>query len=261
MKINENKLKSRLHKYNAYDAEYRGVSLQYDFQSPELDKIYELNKLYKFGDPTQLSTLCNIMHYVFDLLNQDREPQQRPLLRQNFSSLTIYDEVKSCKNRFSCWSHALYLTECLLALGVPARMIRCRSGLVFDRDCHCVTVAYCSEYKKYVMLDSANDVVLYSYSGIPLNLSEFRQYVSLEKRIFYIQKSHGQKASYLKYWIKNLLIFQSYEIQRYGNELNTLYNTTNRNIFLLPLNLDIKKVHLYANKNYPTLITRNEKEF
>lgn len=234
--------------------------LKYEFDSPELKMLCKKHHLERFGKKTQLATMSEIMHFVFESLSEGDDGGKMLIVTQ-FSSLTI-DKIKENSNRkLSCWVYSLYLTECFLSIGIPARMIRCLSGLKFDNECHCVVVAYCDEYKKNVLFDVANNTVYYSYTGEPLSLPEFRDYIINKKRIFYIQKGNHDKESLINYWVKNLSIFQSYEIQRYGNELGLPYIEKNRILYLLPQNLKASRKWIHSVYGLSVVVTRNQKAF
>lgn len=253
------KLYKRLNEYSKYNNEHTDIKLQYEFNSPELSFLCDKYDFKSFGEKSLLATMSDIMHFVFKSLSISEK--KKIIEIKYFSSLTIDDLREKNKERFSCWVYALYLTECFLSLGIQARMIRCFSGLPFDNDCHCVVVAYCDEYKKNVLFDVANNTVYYSYFGEPLSLKEFRDCIITGERIFYIQERRNDKESLINYWVKNLLIFQSYEIQRYGNELGFQYNNTNRVIFLLPHNLNISRKWLASICDYKAVVTRNQDVF
>ncbi len=257
--LSETRNRRRLNEYKAYDLSFHGIDKKFIFDAPELAQIYKVNFLDTFGDPKRLSVMCKIMHYVFNLLNQN--DKDKKICLQQFSALTIYNDIKQHKLNLSCWVYATYLTECFLSMGIKARMIRCFSGKKYETECHCVVVAYCEEYKKNVLFDPANDTLLYSYQGIPLNLGELRRHIIENKRIFFISTEPKGKNNLLKYWIKDLMIFQSYEIQQYGNELGLSINRINRIIYLVPQKFHVNQHALYFVPRYPVVITRNESEF
>ena len=256
-RLSEDKCLKRLKKYSDYNENSYGININYELNSTELINLCERINLKQFGIKESFHTMCDIMHYVYERLYcPDIRAKTTRLTR--FSANTVLDMIERKKIRLSCWVYSQVLTECFLALGIPARMVRCLSGLLFDNDCHCVTVAYCDEYKKYVLFDVANNTIYYSYKGYPLSLGEFREHILSDNRILVIQAKPGNKQGLIKYWIKNLMIFQNFEIQQYGNELNI---SNNRSIYLYPAKLRIQKMTIPINTNYQPVFVRNSEEF
>ena len=253
----EKYLLKRLKKYRYYTQESNVVSFTYEFNTTELKNLYQRQGLVQFGNKKTFESMVKVMHSVFDKLYIN-DLQKNTDIITNFASDYIFDMADTKKYRFSCWVYATTLKECFLSLGIPARMIRCLSGLFFDRDCHCVTIAYCEEYKKYVLFDVANNTVYYSSKGIPLSLQELRDCIIDDKRIIVLQSEVGEKQGLIDYWIKNMVLFQCYEKSRYGNELNI---SDNRIVFLAPANLRFYSKPFLANKNYQAILTRCDDEF
>jgi len=250
------RMHKRLEKYELYDEKIEEYQISYDFEAPEFKQIKEANHLDEFDDIRKLKAMSTIMHQV-NLKFHPSEKSAKAITITEFSALSIDDILKDGK-ALSCWVQATYLTEVFLALGIPARMVRCMSGIRGDYECHCVTVAFCEEYKKLVLFDVANDSIYYSEKAVPLDLCEFRDYIVKGKRIYYVQKKNHEKEGLMKYWIKNLMVFQSYEIQRYGNELG---KKENRFILLIPQDFDERWILRKCKWDYPCVISRNQKQF
>ena len=124
MKYDESFLFKRFARYSEYDKDYVGILFEYGYDAKELYDVLEENGLEHFGNKNLLSTMKNIMHYVSKKLYQ-ADGNVKITILKHFSVLTINELIKLNKYKFSCWVYALYLAECFLALGIPARMIRC----------------------------------------------------------------------------------------------------------------------------------------
>ena len=171
MDYEEKFLNKRLVEFSQYGKKTAGITFSYEMRSNDLKVVYLENRLWRFGDKKLLKVMCNVMHYVSSFLSCSDKNISIEYI-QNFSAHTVYEMVMHRKVKLLCWVYAQYLTECFLSMGIPARKVRCFSGIYGDKDCHCVTLAYCEEYKKFVLFDPASNIVLYSYEGIPLDIRE-----------------------------------------------------------------------------------------
>lgn len=253
-------LDKRLKNFSQYGNKEKGITFSYELESKDLKLVYFENCLWRFGDIKLLKVMCSVMHYVSAFLNCSDINASTEYI-QNFSAHTVYEMVMHKKVRLSCWVYAQYLTECFLAMGIPARMVRCFSGIYGDKDCHCVTLAYCEEYKKFVLFDPANNIVLYSYKGVPLDIRELRDMLISGERILFLQKTNEERIKFLYYWKKNLIFFQCYERQKCGNELSRDVRNANRMVILRPKRIGLYAKFMLAGKAYPSVCTMNQDEF
>lgn len=248
---------SRLNKYNKYDEQTHGIKITYDYYSDKFAEVRHCYNLDSYIQRHNFNDMQHIMHNIFDIFNSVKST--KPIMKyRKFSSISLINMIQKENIYISCWGYAQTLTECFLSIGIPARMVRVHSGLFFDNECHCVCVAYCSELKKNILFDVANNIIYYSEKCIPLDLNEFREYVLLNKRIIVLQKKDGEKSGLITYWLKNLLVFQCFEKEGFGNALNP---NNNRVVYLVPEKLNLKRNILLQSECKNCIVTRNNKEF
>lgn len=249
---------SRLNKYRDYNAQTHGIRITYNYQSDEFDEVRKCYNLNSYVKKHSFIDMQHIMHTVFHTLSSEKI--QNPIMQYKaFSSISLYHMTQASDVYVSCWGYAQTLTECFLSIGIPARMVRVHSGLFCDYECHCVCIAYCTELKKNVLFDVANNVIYYSENCIPLDLNEFRESIVYNKRIIVLQSSKNEKAGLISYWLKNLIVFQCFETEKFGNALNA---GDNRVVYLVPENLALGCTNVLLNtKCTKIIITRNNNEF
>ena len=248
---------SRLNKYSSYDEHTHGIKITYNYSSEEFAEVRKCYKLNPYVQRHSFADMQQIMHTVFHTLSSTQV--KKPILQYKaFSSISLYRMKEESDVYVSCWGYAQTLTECFLAVGIPARMVRVHSGLFYDFECHCVCVAYCAELKKNVLFDVANNVIYYSEKCVPLDLNEFREFVTHNKRIIVLQNKKGEKSGLITYWLKNLIVFQCFEREKFGNALN---ESDNRVVYLLPEKLNLQSNILLKTNCTDTIITRNSNEF
>lgn len=129
------------------------------------------------------------------------------------------DEILSHTDKIvNCCNHAIVLNAALLAVGIYSRCIWCKSLDVANLEYHVVNVAYIVQYDKWVMLDSANQVVCFDDKDIPMDLMEIRQAL-IDNKPFRIGDDETKWSSryaairekkYIAYMKKNCFRFSCY---------------------------------------------------
>lgn len=248
---------SRLVKYSNYGLQTHEVKITFNFHSNNFLEVRKCYGLDSYIQRHSFADMQRIMHIVFDALSSSTGKKMF-IPRDGLSSISLCRTIQESNDRIPCWGYALTLTECFLSIGIPARMIRAHSGLPFDHECHCVCVAYCPDLKKDVLFDVANNVIYYSEKCVPLDLNEFRERIINDKRIIVIQKKTGEKDGLIAYWLKNLVVFQCFEEERFGNGIN---NNGNRIVYLIPERLNLNRNVLLKTNCKRVIVTRNNGEF
>ncbi len=176
---------------------------------------------------------------------------------ENVHALAILSEEYN--NYANCYIAATVLLEIFLSLGYVARMVRCLPiDLRYD-ECHCVTIAYINELKKFVAFDPAMGGCYIDNNGYPLNIADIRRYlISNEK--FYIRSIFNiDQDNIRKYLVKNMIRFQVHEKAMYGREISSENDVF---IHLNPMNIPIKtKDYINGNKHVKHIFINNDASF
>ncbi len=181
--------KNLLKKYNNYSCEKipnRIFSDEYEkttsFKLRGIIKKYNLKAIDK--GKNDFFHITNIMKWVADTLKVGfKKEVYMPLESMNTNS--ILDVVLKNNKKANCWMHSIVLTECCLALGFMAKMVRCMPiGDDNIMGCHCVTHVYTKTYDKWVVMDAANSAYYLSEDMIPMNLLELKNSIIEDKKIY-----------------------------------------------------------------------------
>ncbi len=83
----------------------------------------------------------------------------------------------------NCAMLATILTECLLALRIPARAVWLLPFSPYDGDNHVVTEAYAADLARWVMCDPTYGLYVQDEQGTPLHLFEIRERLAKRQRL------------------------------------------------------------------------------
>lgn len=206
----------------------------FTYQSSKSKELTALSRKYRLDrllapPSNEFKSMVRALYWVHENLIRAGDA----VIPDVFNADSILSLTQSGSISSNCWMHAVVLNEVLLSLGFKSRMVRCKSGDIFDPECHCVVIAYSKQYGKWIMLDPANRSYFVNRQAIPLSLSELRHYCICDLP-FYLPKSSAENFAAMKnYWLKNLVVFQCYKHSCFGSENlnNTVYN-------LVPVNCD-----------------------
>lgn len=240
---------------------YNGLLKMFDsFTENEVQFIYEFNDSnYKIlRDSYNLDNICgngasleksiNLMKWLYSILIHD--PNYINQITDN--SLNLIERLNN-KKAINCRAAAIILTECLLAVGIPARSVWLMPFSPYDRDCHVITMAFCKELSKWVMLDATVNSIVMNENGVPLDPLEIREALknmdtllfSNELWFYRINCSYEtQRKGYSTYLAKNTFYFKSYKFNCFGYE--NIKNT--EPVFCIPNGFDYKQQRLIMRK-------------
>lgn len=209
------------------------IDFTYNMSDPRLIQLREKYNLEKIaGTGSDFFKLMRITYWVAKKL----------LFGYNkslsfFHALDVF-ELTEKGFRSNCFVAATILTECFLALNYPARMVRCMPIDIRFNECHCMTIAYLNDEKRFVAFDSAMGGFYQNSFGIPMGISDIRESV-ITQQPFKIRSIF--QSSYIRavesYLSKNLVRFQSHQHTKYGNETENYYDVM---VNLNPITLPIK---------------------
>ena len=202
---------------------------------------YNLDRISGSGD--DFSKSLNVMKWLFSILRHD--PDYHNNSNDNADNLL---EHLNNGGSINCRATAVILTECLLALGIPARTVWLMPMNPYDEDCHVISMAYCKEMGKWVTFDATVNSIVMDEKGHPLDPIEIRTVLenmgtlkfSNELLYYRVKCSHeAQCKGYYSYLAKNMFYFKSYKINCFKYE-SIAYNI----IFCIPDGFD------YDNQNH-----------
>lgn len=136
----------------------------------------------------------------------------------SFDAKYILDMTKKEGMQSNCYMYAVVLNEVYLSMGFHSRMVRCMPIDLEFRDCHCVTEVFSEEYQKWIVFDAANRAYYINKNLTPLNLFELRDHIIRQQTIFVPMMRRSDSEKLMKYFTKNLIRMESFQISRSGSE-------------------------------------------
>lgn len=194
------------------------VEIEYKFQCPEYLRLrdkYALSQFSGAGDWEKIRRLllwvnAHVTH-AGDYDNSD--PQD---------SLSLLDLAFDTGYGINCLAMSILLSECLLAVGVWARVVYMMPCEAEDGDNHVVVEAFVAEWGKWVMVDPTYGSYCINSQGTVLNLCEIRECVgrdekySFSKNLCYNGEAVTDIEDLKEYYAKNLFFFRCSSRQGYG---------------------------------------------
>lgn len=215
--VNYNDYINLLNCFRSYDYNQfiRGFEFTFVLSDKRLAQLREKYALHTLtASMPKFRFMVELMIWVHSKLNGDGA-----CVPPTFFSADYVLSNSSSGLHSNCYMYAVVLTELFLAVGLPARMVRCMPLDIDYNDCHCVVEAFCSDYEKWIIFDPANRAYYINRKALPLNLFELREHIAQQYAVYVPMMSIEMTNSLLKYWAKNLIRFESYKISQYGNEL------------------------------------------
>lgn len=217
------------------------IDFTYDFSDPRLVILREKYNLDKIaGKGSVLTRLTRITFWLAKTLqfgtSQDTD---------SFHALEVLEKTKR-NYKSNCFVAATTLTECFLAMNYIARMVRCMPLDLRFNECHCMTIAYVSEYKKFIAFDAAMGGYYIDESGNPMSIPDIITALvnrrTVKMRSIFINNDFVKNIEV--YLAKNLIRFQSHKNTMYGNEIT---GKSDIMINLNPVTLPIKNKTVLIN--------------
>jgi hypothetical protein len=232
------------------------IGFDYDYSDSRLSELrdkYHLDNIA--GNGNDFHKLMRITLWLSKTLNLGNAK-----ITHSFHSLEVLENSK-CGFSSNCFIAATVLQECFLAMGYKTRMVRCMPIDLRFNECHCMTIAYVNEFKKFVVFDSAMGGIYIDEKGMPLSINEMRHRIIDEKvikiRSLFVTENNNL---FYKYLAKNIIRFQSHKNIKYGNEISGKKSDIMVN--LNPLTLPLKnKVLIYDNCKIQHIFVYNNDKF
>lgn len=135
-----------------------------------------------------------------------------------FTAATILTQTKESKLKSNCWMYSVTMTELCLALGLPAKMVRCMPIDLDFNDCHCVTAVFLKQMNRWVVFDPANSAYYLNKNMEPMDIPMLRKAVINSEKIFVPFAGRDTTERLIAYFSKNLFRFACYSTSKIGNE-------------------------------------------
>ncbi|MDR0532225.1 MAG: transglutaminase-like domain-containing protein [Oscillospiraceae bacterium] len=199
--------------FNRSDA--RDVVFTYEFDAPELralDETYGLRDISGAGD-VQTRAL-RLLHWLCAHTHHDNPKRLPENVRLQAMDLLGW-AFGSKKNGLNCKHLSIVLSECLLAVGIQARVLYCYPK-VYKNDNHVVVEVWLSEEERWIMLDPSWEIFLSDEAGKILGVREIRELLASGQEPRLNPEAQKDGAWYLWYLAKDMFYFDRARETRYG---------------------------------------------
>ena len=214
----------------SYDFAEKKIEILYDFTASEYAELirkYHFEELLPLSDAEKVRWLLKWVNtHVRHRGNYDNSDVQDALTLLEICCGKDFDG--NCDNEadrargVNCLALSIILCECLLAVGVKARVVYMMPWAVDDGDNHVVVEAFVTEWNKWVMLDATYGSYCVNEAGVVLNLGEMRVCIcrgedySFSEGMNYNGDTNLDLVDIREYYAKNLFFLRCKSKQGYG---------------------------------------------
>lgn len=194
-------------------------AITYKTDSVEFEELREKYHLEEFVGLSDFQTCENVLKWVNKNIihtgNYDGSDRQ--------DALILLARAYQTQKGINCLSMSIVLCECLLALGIPTRVVYMMPEAIEDGDNHVVVESYISELRKWVMLDATYGSYCFDMHGNPLYLREIREVINAGTDYVFSEllNYNGETSLDIEdikaYYKKNVFFFRCKSIQEYGS--------------------------------------------
>lgn len=148
--------------------------ITYDFDDPEYQELREKYELINLaGNGSEFDKAVNLMDHFSNKMKHDGNFAD---YTKDMNALYLLDfALGETKHGIHCRAKAQIMNEEYLALGIYSRKMWINPFSVYDGECHVVNEIWDSNYKKWIMLDTTNDIYWIGEEKVPLSALEVRQ--------------------------------------------------------------------------------------
>lgn len=196
----------------------RDSFITYDTKSYEYVELIAKYQLDHFKAEMDFETCKNVLFWlnknVLHMGNYDGSDVQ--------DALTLLKRSYKTGDGINCLSLSIVLSECLLALGIRARVVYMMPEAIEDGDNHVVVEAYISEWEKWIMLDATYGTYCEDEQGRVLNLDELKNVIQSNEKYTFSENLNYNGETDLdvedirNYYEKNVFFFRCKSVQGYG---------------------------------------------
>jgi len=218
-----------------------GIEYQLDEDYDGLLAAYDLQEIA--GSGSNFSKAEKLMTWISDNIyhngNYDNSAENTA------TALFAYALGKGKDFGINCRSLSIALTECLLAIGIKARVVYIMPFSPYDHDNHVVVEAWIDSLGKWVMLDPTYNL-FFSRNDEPLGVLELRKALANQEELAFSEGANynGEPLDFkekLEYFAKDLFWFIIESVQGHKPD--------GRNIIFAPVGFCPKKA-MVANTDF-----------
>lgn len=145
----------------------------YDFDNPKLKIVRDSLRLDSIaGNGDEISRIKNLMYWLHNTIRHDGSSSWPQC---DFNAWDLYKLAKRENRPYNCRFLAMMLTDCYLALGIPARFLTCASKWKQDEDCHVTVMVWSRQLGKWVWMDPSFAAYITDENGLLLHHGEVRE--------------------------------------------------------------------------------------
>lgn len=159
-----------------------GISeeITYDFDDPkfqELKEKYDIESIA--GTGSEFEKALNLMDHFSSRLEHNGNMTE---YTADMDALYLLDyALGDTKHGINCRAKAQIMNEEYLALGIYSRKMWINPLSEYDDECHVVNEIWDSNYKKWIMLDTTNNIYWVGTDKIPLSAIEVREKLAAQE--------------------------------------------------------------------------------
>ncbi len=150
------------------------TTIKYDMDNPVYQELREKYNLIDLaGNGSEFDKAVNLMDYFSNKMEHDGNFSG---YTKDMNALYLLDfALGETKHGIHCRAKAQIMNEEYLALGIYSRKLWINPFSIYDGECHVVNEIWDSNYKKWIMLDTTNDIYWIGEENVPLSALEVRQ--------------------------------------------------------------------------------------
>lgn len=192
------------------------------YASPEVyeasNKIISKKYLLKMVDGlSTTSIIFKMMRWLYHIIPSHKKILPQRMLGEDLLNLAIYK-----KYSFNCADYAIVYNDIMLSLGIPSKVVCCRSYDIQDDECHVVNHVFNFELGKWMIVDSAFCCCIGTEDNGLLDLLQLREALcdNTPLSLYYSATSKWEKSytdRYSHYMRKNIFLFSTPRISGLSN--------------------------------------------
>ena len=204
--------------------------ITYDLDEPLYRELLEKYDIISIaGEGSEFDKAINLMDYFSQRLSHNGNFTE---YRSDMDSVYLLQySLNKSGHGIHCRAKAQIMNEEYLALGIYSRKLWIDPLSVYDGECHVVNEIWDNQYKKWIMLDTTNDIYWVGEEKIPLSAIELRDKFAAQdfvtpvmpgEKLDDLQKLKDRHMGLILYTAKNMAYLQYF--LHYGvGEDNVVY--------------------------------------
>ena len=220
--------------FEKYKCDDRDIVFCYNNHDPIYSEIKNFLPIQSFETATSNFDLhIKLMFWAHLTLSKAVGVSDNPKAKNFFS---IMESVNNLSEGTNCLSFATVLNEIFLAFGYKSRLVQCLPIDLRSTECHCLTVVYSDEYKRWIVFDPAFGTYYADENNLPIDMIDLRYRLSKQLTVNTPFVPRVRRKSLLKYLTKNMIRFQCFA----ENKFNMVADNKDSVVYqLIPLGITL----------------------